>query len=158
MLLTVSTPSGKDGSPWYAKFLEKPKHIVLDTAQYIDQVRFECERYGEISALDFNDPEEVDHFMRELYEQCEHYPYFRGDEYLARAVNQCMDSFQEQFNCSFSSMQRYLWLQVARAIVEQALTFSLYDDNRVCKFTYSQMLGMAVVLKPYDEWETYNAW
>lgn len=140
--------------PWTpdsVHILPKPKYVVLNTVQLIENLRLECLRAREISAVDFNDPEELDLFMSDLYNQLEHYTNVYTVEHLARSVNGCLDRAQEYTRYSFTPLQRHHWMLIAREIVSQTFEYGLRDTRLISKYEYSRMMGFSLILSYYDE-------
>lgn len=130
----------------------REQRVILDTARLIEMVRTECERYGEVSAVDFGDPEEFDAFMDDLYSQCEYYPAGFNDKHLFDAINLFLDNFENEYlRHPFTTMQRYYWFLLAKDIVSQTFEFGLRDTCLISRFVYDRMMGGSVVLKEYGQ-------
>lgn len=133
-------------------FIQQQDHrIILNTAHLIQMVRAECIRHKEISVVNLDDPVELDLFMNDLFSSVEHYLNFHTVEHLRRTIDDCLDRAQEYTYYQFTSMQRYLWMEVARDIISQTYEYGLRDTYLVSKYVYDSMMGHSMVLRPYDE-------
>ncbi len=129
----------------------KDHYVVLNTAHLLQKVRSECAKYGEISAVDFNDPVELDIVMSDIVSSIEYYIGVHTVEHLMKTVNDCLDRAQEYTGYTFTPLQRHLWADVARDILSQTFEYGLRDTRFIFKYVYSQIIGLSLVMRFYNE-------
>lgn len=129
--------------PW-----NKEHYLIFDSSDIFDHLNRTITYHGEISAVDFNDDDEINYFMMDIMSNIAYLP----KAYNPELIDVVLRDAESYLSCNFTQLQRFLWKQAVGELVKRFYQHNLYDQvTAVHKYDFDSMVGFNILLKLYGQ-------